>query len=136
MIIELRQLTCVELFQDASTWLVNSPDESLGFILADNGYDVWLANVRGTQYSSGHTSLIPNDTVLFLMRHMHFSFQTLSKPVDIELSSNGYIIILFIMCRPIGIGHGMNWLVMIFLLLPNMCTTILVREYTMQVIPW
>ncbi|XP_014621646.1 triacylglycerol lipase 2 [Glycine max] len=62
VIIELRQLTCVELFQDASTWLVNSPDESLGFILADNGYDVWLANVRGTQYSSGHTSLIPNDT--------------------------------------------------------------------------
>ncbi|KAH1189743.1 Triacylglycerol lipase 2 [Glycine max] len=50
------------IFSDASTWLVNSPDESLGFILADNEYDVWLANVRGTKYSSGHTSLIPNDT--------------------------------------------------------------------------
>ncbi|XP_054818020.1 triacylglycerol lipase 2-like [Prosopis cineraria] len=49
------------LFSDAMIWLFNSPDESLGFILADNGYDVWLANTRGTRYSSGHTSLTPSD---------------------------------------------------------------------------
>ncbi|CAJ1958137.1 unnamed protein product [Sphenostylis stenocarpa] len=49
------------IFSDAITWLFNSPDESLAFILADNGYDVWLANTRGTKYSSGHTSLNSND---------------------------------------------------------------------------
>ncbi|XP_020211110.1 triacylglycerol lipase 2 [Cajanus cajan] len=49
------------IFSDAKTWLGNSPDESLGFILADNGYDVWLANARGTQYSNGHKTLNPND---------------------------------------------------------------------------
>ncbi|KAI8552042.1 hypothetical protein RHMOL_Rhmol06G0233600 [Rhododendron molle] len=49
------------VFSDAATWLVNTPDQSLGFILADNGYDVWLANTRGTKYSSGHTSLNPSD---------------------------------------------------------------------------
>ncbi|KAK7306901.1 hypothetical protein VNO77_44862 [Canavalia gladiata] len=49
------------LFIDAITWLFNSPNESLGFILVDSGYDVWLSNTRGTKYSSGHKSLSPND---------------------------------------------------------------------------
>lgn len=49
------------LLMDGVTWLLNSPDESLAFILADNGFDVWIANTRGTKYSSGHTSLSPDD---------------------------------------------------------------------------
>ncbi|KAH7520904.1 hypothetical protein FEM48_Zijuj08G0195200 [Ziziphus jujuba var. spinosa] len=49
------------LFIDAATWLFNSPDESLAFILADNGFDVWLANSRGTMSSQEHKSLSPND---------------------------------------------------------------------------
>ncbi|AES80482.1 triacylglycerol lipase-like protein [Medicago truncatula] len=48
------------LFQDAVVWLWNSPDESLAFILADNGFDVWIVNDRASRYSS-HTSLTPND---------------------------------------------------------------------------
>lgn len=50
--------------QDAVTWLLNPPDQSLPLILADEGFDV-LVNTRGTKYSRGHTSLSPNDAVVF-----------------------------------------------------------------------
>ncbi|KAI3835109.1 hypothetical protein MKW92_035246 [Papaver armeniacum] len=45
------------LFMDGASWFLDSPKESLGFILADNNYDVWVGNTRGTRYSRGHTKL-------------------------------------------------------------------------------
>ncbi|XP_052178527.1 triacylglycerol lipase 2-like [Diospyros lotus] len=50
------------LMMDGITWLLSAPDQSLALILADNGFDVWLASSRGTKYSLGHTSLTPEDS--------------------------------------------------------------------------
>ncbi|KAK9943945.1 hypothetical protein M0R45_009534 [Rubus argutus] len=49
------------LTNDAAAWLLNPPDQALAFILADQGFDVWLANARGTKSSRGHKSLSNND---------------------------------------------------------------------------
>ncbi|PSS16117.1 Triacylglycerol lipase [Actinidia chinensis var. chinensis] len=50
------------LLMDAITWLLNPLDQCLALLLADNGFDVWLASTRGTKYSLGHTSLSPEDS--------------------------------------------------------------------------
>ncbi|KAF3658980.1 putative blue copper protein-like [Capsicum annuum] len=46
---------------DGVTWLMNSAEQSLPMILADSGFDVWIANTRGTRYSLRHLNLDPKD---------------------------------------------------------------------------
>ncbi|CAK8566955.1 unnamed protein product [Lathyrus sativus] len=74
------------LFCDAAIWLFNSPEESLGFILADAGFDVWLVNGRGTKYSTGHTSLTTHD-----MAYWEWSWDELASydvPASVEYVFN------------------------------------------------
>ncbi|XP_073126280.1 triacylglycerol lipase 1 [Henckelia pumila] len=49
------------LFMAGDAWFLDSPNQSLGFILANRGFDVWVGNVRGTRWSHGHVSLSEKD---------------------------------------------------------------------------
>ncbi|XP_039305205.1 lipase 3-like [Solenopsis invicta] len=48
---------------DSSSWVISGRNRSLAFILADEGYDVWLGNARGGPYANTHTNstLDPKD---------------------------------------------------------------------------
>jgi len=48
------------LMDDAITWVVNMPAQSLAYLLADQGYDVWLGNSRGNRYALRHVHLNPS----------------------------------------------------------------------------
>lgn len=54
--------------QDGLSWLLASPEESLPFVLADHGFDVWIANTRGTRWSRRHVSLDPSSRVRTLRK--------------------------------------------------------------------
>ncbi|KAM8776342.1 gastric triacylglycerol lipase-like [Rhynchonycteris naso] len=71
------------LLTSATNWISNLPNNSLAFLLADAGYDVWLGNSRGNTWARRNIYYSP-DSVEFWA----FSFDEMAKydlPATIDL---------------------------------------------------
>ncbi|GAB1867621.1 Lipase [Camponotus japonicus] len=49
------------LTASSSKWLIPGKGKAFPYLLADQGYDVWLGNFRGTTYSKAHISISPSN---------------------------------------------------------------------------
>jgi hypothetical protein len=56
--------------QGGDNFALNSPSESLAFILSDAGYDVWLGNNRCVQWSHGHQSYTSSNNVIYMTMNL------------------------------------------------------------------
>ncbi|XP_031383711.1 triacylglycerol lipase 1 isoform X2 [Punica granatum] len=99
------------LFMGGDAWFLNSADQSLGFILADHGFDVWIGNVRGTRWSYGHISLSERDKDFWdwswqelalcdLAEMVHFINSTTGSKVFLVGHSQGTIMSLAALTQP------------------------------------
>ncbi|XP_043483372.1 lipase 3-like [Leptopilina heterotoma] len=73
----------------SADWVLMGPDKSLGFFLADAGFDVWLGNNRGNIYSRNHTFMTPTDRYFWDFSFHQLGMEDLPAMIDFILSRTG-----------------------------------------------
>ncbi|XP_030024911.1 lipase 3-like [Manduca sexta] len=85
------------LLLSADDFIIAGPNEGLAYLLAAAGYDVWLANARGTKYSRRHETLNPDKD----SKYWNFTFHeigVIDTPtiIDYILDVTGYSKLIYI----------------------------------------
>ena len=58
------------ILADATNWIMDWPLSSLAYILVDHGFDVWLGNIRGNDYSRRHVKYNPSQKEFWDWRYL------------------------------------------------------------------
>nr|CAD7607756.1 unnamed protein product [Timema genevievae] len=77
------------------------PSHSLGFILADAGYDVWMGNARGNIYSRSHVTLSPSQSKFWNFSWDEMGLYDLPAALELSLEVTGQKQLYYI-------GHSMG----------------------------
>lgn len=73
----------------SAEWVLMGPGKCLGFVLADQGYDVWLGNVRGSTYSKSHTHLEIDSKEFWDFSWHEMALNDIPKMIDHILETTG-----------------------------------------------
>lgn len=73
------------LIATAADYLVTGPKIALAYYLADNGYDVWLGNARGSKHSMNHKTLSIDSGEFWNFSWHEIGFYDLPAMIDFML---------------------------------------------------
>ncbi|XP_068084387.1 lipase 3 [Anabrus simplex] len=94
------------LFQHGQTsmsdsWIAFSENRSLAYQLWENGYDVWLGNVRGNLYCKNHITMKPSDPEFWKFSWHEMGMYDLAASIDYILNTTGHEQLFYV-------GHSMG----------------------------
>ncbi|KAK8758435.1 hypothetical protein V5799_003933 [Amblyomma americanum] len=74
---------------DSSNWVLDFPNQSLGYVLADHRYDVWMANTRGNSYGKQHRSRKVRSPAFWNFSFHEHALLDLPAQIDYVLGATG-----------------------------------------------
>ncbi|RZC34794.1 lipase 3 [Asbolus verrucosus] len=78
------------LLSSSADWIISGPSKSLGYVLADEGYDVWMGNARGNKLSRRHIYLDPDKSDEFWDFSWHeIGYYDVPTMIDFVLEKTG-----------------------------------------------
>ncbi|XP_063979667.1 lipase 3-like [Diachasmimorpha longicaudata] len=70
------------LLSSSVDWLISGPEKAFAYILADQGYDVWLGNARGNSYSRKHKKYSVLDKKFWMFSWHEIGVEDLPSMID------------------------------------------------------
>uniref|UniRef100_A0A1I7X0X2 AB hydrolase-1 domain-containing protein n=1 Tax=Heterorhabditis bacteriophora TaxID=37862 RepID=A0A1I7X0X2_HETBA len=98
-------MTVHGILADGFNWASNMPNQSAGFVFADAGFDIWIANSRGTPPSQKHTGYGPKDDRFWNFTWQDMSSYDLTDSINYVLKETGQKSLYYI-------GHSQGTVIM------------------------
>lgn len=77
------------LIATAADYIITGPKIALAYYLADNGYDVWMGNARGSKHSMNHKTLSVDSGEFWNFSWHEIGFYDLPAMIDFMLMKTG-----------------------------------------------